>query len=140
MTAYNFYKKFADPIRLGHKVMTIRAPRKDGRHAKPGDKLQLYIGMRTKGCRKLMDVRCTGQHAIRVELVEFNRGLKITVDGKKLTRPQMYDLVAADGLSGMSALLQFLETSHSLPFEGFIIRWNEGVAPWLEFPDAVRAS
>ena len=50
MVAYNFQKQFADAVERGEKRQTIRAPRRDGRHAKVGDKLQLYTGMRTKQC------------------------------------------------------------------------------------------
>jgi len=58
VVAYNFQARFADAVERGEKSQTIRAPRKDGRHAKVGDALQLYTGMRTKQCRKLRDAKC----------------------------------------------------------------------------------
>lgn len=45
MVAYSFQKRFVEPIRSGRKRQTIRADRK--RHARPGEVLQLYSGMRT---------------------------------------------------------------------------------------------
>jgi hypothetical protein len=52
MVAYNFRDKFALDIEQKIKCQTFRPPRK--RHAKPGEPLQLYTGMRTKNCRKLL--------------------------------------------------------------------------------------
>ncbi|PZR82553.1 MAG: hypothetical protein DI537_36400, partial [Stutzerimonas stutzeri] len=58
MVAYSFHKRFVEPIATGHpatgivKRQTIRADRK--RHARPGEPLQLYQGMRTKHCFKII--------------------------------------------------------------------------------------
>ncbi|MEJ0016825.1 MAG: ASCH domain-containing protein [Acetobacteraceae bacterium] len=46
MVAYSFKRDFAAPILAGIKRQTIRADRR--RHARPGEVLQLYTGMRTK--------------------------------------------------------------------------------------------
>ena len=53
MVAYSFKKRFADLIVDGRKCQTIRAHRR--RHALPGERVQLYVGMRTKQCRKIID-------------------------------------------------------------------------------------
>lgn len=55
MVALNFKAQFADDVEEGRKRRSVRAPRKDGRDLKKGDKLQLYTGMRQTGCRKLGD-------------------------------------------------------------------------------------
>lgn len=54
MVAYNFQAQFADAVHRGFKRQTIRAPRKHG-HVQAGAPVQLYTGMRTRGCRKLID-------------------------------------------------------------------------------------
>jgi hypothetical protein len=54
MPAYNFQKQFAPLVQSGEKRQTIRTLGKRS-HAQPGNKLQLYTGMRTKQCRKLVD-------------------------------------------------------------------------------------
>lgn len=54
MAAYNFQKRFATLIESGDKNHTIRRIGKR-RHASPGEAIQLYTGMRTKFCRKLLD-------------------------------------------------------------------------------------
>ena len=57
MVAYNFQARFAPDVAAGRKLQTIRA---QGRrtHAKAGDRVQLYTGMRTKACRKLAEGTC----------------------------------------------------------------------------------
>lgn len=57
MVAYNFQPRFAPDVAAGRKLQTIRA---EGRrtHAKAGDRVQLYTGMRTKACRKLAEGTC----------------------------------------------------------------------------------
>ena len=55
MTAYNFHKRFVEPIIKGTKLQTIRPLGKSGRrHARPGEPVQLYCGMRTKSCSKIV--------------------------------------------------------------------------------------
>ena len=51
MVAFSFKAQFADLVASGKKTQTIRQTAR----AKPGDRLQLYTGMRTKKCRKLVD-------------------------------------------------------------------------------------
>lgn len=62
MVAYSFQKRFAEAIVEGRKRQTIRANRK--RHARPGEELQLYVGMRTRQCRLLLRTRCAGVYPI----------------------------------------------------------------------------
>jgi hypothetical protein len=56
MVAYSFQKRFAEPILDGSKLQTIRPDRR--RHARPGEELQLYVGMRTKQCRLVARKTC----------------------------------------------------------------------------------
>ncbi len=53
MVAYSFQQRFVEPIQKGVKRQTVRGTRK--RHARPGESIQLYVGMRTKSCRKIID-------------------------------------------------------------------------------------
>jgi hypothetical protein len=57
MVAYSFQPMFELPIVLGTKRQTIRAAGKR-RHARAGDTLQLYLGMRTPRCRLLATASC----------------------------------------------------------------------------------
>lgn len=59
MVAYSFQRRFVPAIAEGRKTQTIRGQRK--RHARPGERLQLYSGMRTRGCQKIIpDPVCAG--------------------------------------------------------------------------------
>lgn len=51
MVAFNFQPQFVADIQSGAKTQTIRRSAR----AKVGDRLQLYTGMRTKACRKIVD-------------------------------------------------------------------------------------
>lgn len=54
MVAYNFQRRFVPAIESGAKCHTIRRISKR-RHARVGEFLQLYTGMRTKSCRKIFE-------------------------------------------------------------------------------------
>jgi hypothetical protein len=67
MVAYSFDKRFVPQIANGFKRQTIRAHRR--RHARPGEALQLYTGMRTKQCKKIRDdVLCSRIDEVRFDL------------------------------------------------------------------------
>jgi hypothetical protein len=53
MVAYSFQKQFVPAIISGKKRQTIRAFGKR-RHAYVGEPIQLYVGMRTKQCAKII--------------------------------------------------------------------------------------
>lgn len=102
MVAYSFRPQFVGPITVGlglsfvnsfgvtpptirPKQQTIRAHGKR-RHARPGDELQLYTGMRTKACRLIGRARCSEVQRI---ILWFTAGsVAAMVGGKLLTPPQ----------------------------------------------------
>lgn len=47
MVAYNFQARFAPLVESGRKTITIRTRGTARRHARPGDRVQLYTGHRT---------------------------------------------------------------------------------------------
>ena len=121
MVAYNFQARFADAVESGAKSQTIRAPRRDGRHAKAGDALQLYTGMRTKSCRKLRDAVC---HDICNVLIEERRVFTF--------KPQeLHDLerfARYDGFATWDEMCAWFKSVHGLPFQGVMIRWLVPIA------------
>jgi hypothetical protein len=116
VVAYNFQARFADAVERGDKSQTIRAPRKDGRHAKPGDALQLYTGMRTRACRKLRDATC---HDACDVLIEADR--IITFKPQELHDLEQF--ARHDGFASWQDMRQWFESAHGLPFRGVMIRW-----------------
>jgi hypothetical protein len=132
MVALNFKEQFAEDVEYGNKRRSIRAPRKDGRDPKPGDMLQLYTGMRQKGCRKLGEAKC-----VRVRQVEIT-GTNIILEGRTLFAgyapayaggmdPDHYDgdFAMVDGFHGFPDLRDWFEEQHGLPFKGLLIEWRE---------------
>ncbi len=69
MVAYSFAPQFIGSIRSGTKCQTIR-PIGKRRHARPGEPVQLYTGMRTATCSKIVetDPICTGSHKIEIKI------------------------------------------------------------------------
>lgn len=117
MVAYNFQKRFAPAVSAGLKTQTIRAQRK-GRHARAGEPLQLYTGMRTKACRKLIDPDpvCTVSTycAIREDSITLGNHPRVDID----------DFARADGFSDFEDMKAWFRDTHGLPFIGRLIKWE----------------
>lgn len=97
MVAYSFKTFFAPQIVEGIKTQTIRADRR--RHARPGERLQLFTGMRTRHCRKIVpDPVCVTVSPVRIS---FDCGVifAINVDGQNLTDAEMEDFARQDGFA-----------------------------------------
>ena len=125
MVAINFQPQFADDVEWGKKRQTIRRAAR----CKPGDRLQLYTGMRVKGrCRKLGDAVCT-----RVVPVEI-RDTDMSVNGKMLyggdaRRDDLEDcdndFARKDGFDGFMEMAEWFRGRYgALPFNGFLIEWR----------------
>jgi len=124
MVAYSFQKRFAEPIESGFKTHTIRAERK--RHARPGEAMQLYCGMRTKHCRKIIaDPVCTAVHPIQIA-VSINAIEQIKIGDWPLDAAQRSRLAKADGFADLEDMHQFWVQNHGQGvFIGVIVFWGE---------------
>ena len=133
MVAYSFNKRFAEPIASGHpatgivKRQTIRAPRK--RHARPGELLQLYQGMPTKHCVRIIpDQLCTAVRPIRLWIA---RGYVQLLDtGEAFGTTALLDRFArVDGFLHWDDMREFWTAAHEqaadpeLAFQGVMICW-----------------
>lgn len=160
MVAYSFKPRFVAPIRVGlglipldavknvalggfdminrwsdpsakapaPKTQTIRAERR--RHARPGDELQLYCGMRQKWCMLIGKARCVEVLPIdivfapteRVIIHGFNEGVLYYTEAKRL------DLFATnDGFEDWAQMKAFWREEHGddlIRFNGKIIYWK----------------
>jgi hypothetical protein len=135
MVAYSFKARFAAPIISGAKRQTIRAHR--NRHARPGEPLQLYTGMRTKQCRKLLavDPICTVVSPISLWFDRSSASLhcEIRVAGRKLNLESRIRLARADGFSTLDEMAAFWFEEHgfngqkAIYFTGVLIEWEPGV-------------
>lgn len=121
MVAYNFKKAFVPKVESGEKTQTIRGTRK--RHARPGERMQTYTGMRSKECRKLIsDPLCKSVTPITIESCQGWH--RVRVNGLHLTDRQIKALAIADGFETVEEFIEFFKSNHGLPFEGVLIKWE----------------
>ena len=137
MPALNFQAQFAPLVESGEKRQTIRAYRKDGRDPKPGCRLYLFTGMRTKSCIRLVVHRAVEVirravkgvpfghvvECVEVRAVSLNPQGALTIDGIAVGVSRYNRLAKADGFVDMYAMCTWFEDTHGLPFEGLLIRW-----------------
>ena len=130
MPALNFQERWVEKIVDGSKHQTIRANRK--RPIKVGDRLVIYIGQRTKECRKIGTGVCSSISFIRMSgRRQIPQGLTtVHVDGRKLHTFDVDELALADGfvtLCGSADSIRFLAFFLSTrdSFDGQIIKWED---------------
>ncbi len=120
MPALNFQKRFAPLVESGEKRQTIRRERVDGRlPCKPGDRLVLYTGMRSKNCRRLAEVRCTA-----VETIRINRKAGKPIIWVRYENMDAEAQARADGFESADSMADWFQETHGLPFRGLLIRWR----------------
>lgn len=137
MVAYSFKRRFAPPILMGAKAQTIRANRAGrSRHARAGEQLQLYIGMRTRHCRRLGVPTCTGVVPVRLVFGPKGPAELFQVDGVLLAPAQMDAFAHEDGFQSVEEMADFWWAQHPcdgplLTFDGVLIRWKAFSNPEL---------
>lgn len=123
MVAYNFQKRFEPMIRSGAKSHTIR---KNGKrkHAKPGQMLQLYTGMRTQYCRKICPDRpCVEVLPVRIMVA------RLAIDWIEVGDERVKDMEAfavSDGFDGLASMHTFW-----LDFRGIGLFSDASLIKWL---------
>lgn len=108
MPSYNFQRRFADKVRSGEKMQTIRKRRK--RATVEGDTLYLYTGLRQKGAEKLREAKC-----VRVLPIEIYEG-SVKVGAEKIYRDddEMDAFARADGFADADDFFSFWRDVHGL--------------------------
>lgn len=134
MVAYNFKAQFCEPIATGRKRQTVRGDR--ARHARPGEPVQLYFGMRTVHCHKIIepDPICTEVVPIRIFLDRAHEQLirDIVIGGSYLSHDEIEAFAFADGFGaplfdGFARRLMgefWLKTHPFDRFSGVVVRWD----------------
>lgn len=148
MVAYSFKRQFVTPIRVGlgmpiaaglpmpegenytPKCQTIRALGRR-RHARPGETVQLYTGMRTKHCRKIGDAKCVRVDPIHIYLGSNRIAIAIgSPDAQVFDRTAQLDAFAQrDGFADWADMREFWREEHGDlkrlgPFVGILILWS----------------
>lgn len=134
MVAYGFKARFAAPIIDQIKPHTLRARRK--RHARPGEQLQLYTGMRTRHCRLIGTATCDRLQAISLD---FESSEPILLCDVEHPAPGVFEhprkaLVAvaapeafaiSDGFESLEDMARFWREEHGVNgWEGILIGWD----------------
>jgi hypothetical protein len=117
MGLYNFQPRFVPYILEGTKTHTIRAER---RHMDmPGRTMHLYTGLRHKGARLLMRVRC-----VKIEFVKFETDGRVRIGA----RIDGYDPKDSGGAGVPGGFLELDED------EKIALAWRDG----FRFPETWR--
>lgn len=117
MVAYNFQARFADAVAGRLKRQTIRAVRKS-RHASAGEPIQLFTGMRTRDCRKLIDPDPVCIKSTYCHIYEGG----ITLGNHKPV--DIDDFARRDGFMDFDDMKAWFRETHGLPFIGQLIVWE----------------
>lgn len=133
MVAYSFNRRFVGPIRIGDKTHTLRNARR--RHAKVGETLQLYAGMRTKHCEPIATATCDRFRGIYLkfsiyqsfdvfDVMEREPGVWRRV-GKLRPIGDADAFARSDGFTDIDDMGRWwLETHGVTSWEGFLIGWS----------------
>lgn len=128
MPAYNFKAQFAPAVEAGTKLCTIR-----GRAAKVGTTAYLYMGMRTKACRKLG--QGTIVHCSNITLGYAEAGYPRAIFGEYHIKYEEFSRLAeADGFATPRDMVDFFRDQYKTVtpvdgggtnvFSGFMITWE----------------
>lgn len=128
MVAYSFKTQFAKPILAGTKRQTIRAPRK--RHARVGETLQLFTGMRTRSCRLIGTATCSIVSPITMIFPSGPMTVGRREKGDILTTwadVALDNFAIRDGFSDFAAMRAFWEAEHRgvARFTGVLVQWTD---------------
>jgi hypothetical protein len=128
MVAYSCQARFEKPIVDRVKGGTIRDVGKR-RHVRPGEEIQLYVGMRTRACRLIARATCTDVTPIIVTITSYGIKpfVKIGIDyGESI--PDLDAFAKGDGFRDWADLEDFWRKTHREaclgPWHGLWIRWN----------------
>jgi len=110
-------------IQLGKKTSTIRSWPK-GPRCKPGDKLQLYWGMRTKDCVKIMDAECISAERVYIHPQEEMVTSSSNPEGIGTINPfseeELERLFLGDGFPSKSAFFSSFEKGSY-----YLVNWRK---------------
>jgi len=141
VVAYSFKQRFVVPIRLGlgmtvgivddgtqrlkPKRQTIRAIGKR-RHARPGETLQLYCGMRQPGCFLIGAAICTDTRAVKIVLSDTDFQIILNNSAIGLLPSEIRRFAQADGFDDEHDMLDFWREEHPGldVFEGIVCEWR----------------
>lgn len=124
MVAYSFQQRFVVPILSGTKRQTIRKVRvPPSRHARAGERMQLYYALRTKACRLLGIAVCNGTMPIVIVPTTDT----IEVGHERLPARLLDSFACSDGFADWPDMRDFWREHHAeiALFSGDLILWRD---------------
>ena len=121
---YSFQARFVDAIQQSTKPHTIRAFRRAGRVAAPGDDLHLYTALRTKTARRIGMVLCDATEEITIRPGDNCVGLTVVLGNCILSPGEIDALAKDDGFDDHVAFGAFFVDQRRPVFRGLLIRWK----------------
>ena len=120
MVAYSFKRQFVERILAGEKRQTIR--RRRDRQTLPGDQLQLYFGMRTQKCSKILDAKCISVTPLVIDV----RSHSLSIFADAIPVSDMEAFARQDGFRTADEMHAFwFKTYGPGKFEDFeLIQWD----------------
>ena len=139
-------EQFVEIILQGVKTSTIRANRKDGYVAKPGETLYFYAGRRfSPSYRKIGEAVVTEVMPIRmIQHIKDRHRIFIGRKGYRswMSMKQMKHLASIEGFTSVETMLAFFDIARKGDFHGhqYLFRMKtEQDYPQLELPMEARA-
>ena len=86
--------------------------------------MQLYTGLRTKKCKKLMDVVCVGVAPIIVSDNSLELLWKLE-ETEGNVRPSAAPLNEQEGFANVKDMIDFFRQEYGLPYRGYIHAWRK---------------
>lgn len=116
MTAFSFKPEFVGKILSGDKLSTIRSTKR----CKVGDTMQIYTGLRTKKCKKIMEVKCCGVAPIIIREPDF-WALSGPIEGIIHTAGPALHI--QEGFKNILEMQEFFRKTYGLPYSGWLHAW-----------------
>ncbi len=133
MVAYSYKKRFAPKIRAGIKPQTMRNERK--RHARPGEEIQHYTGMRTKQCAKVGVSICRAVTPVRIDFVRCT--IRVEGRGTIAGLDKLDAFAVMDGFDNWADMRAFWKAEHGKTknedgtARGPLNAWSGVLIEWL---------
>lgn len=127
MVAYSFKQRFVGAIRDKRKAQTVRADR--NRHARVGEAVQLYTGMRTSHCMLIGTAICKSVQPIRFDFEA--QEIQIGANRALESLPDLDAFAVTDGFDDYRGLCEFWRENHGevARWEGILIAWDNFQMP-----------
>lgn len=127
MVAYSFNERFVSKLLDGSKRQTLRAVGRP-RHARLGDEVQLYTGMRTAQCKLIGRSICTSNPQT-ITIFRDKKGVITKIINGRAAYKDLNRFAMRDGFEDLADMQAFWQAQHkegwANPWIGVLITWGD---------------